>query len=91
MRTLTDEEVAQEVEMMTNLSNWPLRPVLPLKNLYRRADQGDNDLGVMLEDNQTIVYIINMLDLGKPGALMNAPREKFDSIEDLVRAGWVGD
>lgn len=105
MRNLTDDEVAHEVAMIENEDQWPQWPWLPVKNVHRHDPDCDysaeNDgLGMLLSptwmakaEKPIQVLFINMLDL--PKALEDRrtgiPHKDFESVEAMVRAGWIGD
>lgn len=92
---LSEEQVAQEAEWIREKS-WPLFPVLPVKNLRRHEPdtaEGE-DLGLVIYPDLTKVWLMNLVDL-KTGLI--APQLEgrrcleFGTVEDMVRAGWVGD
>lgn len=105
MRNLTDDEVAHEVAQIENEDQWPRWPWLPMKNIHRFDPDCDfskqNDgLGMLLSpewmtqaDKPLQVLFINMLDLGKAleERRTGIPSADFESVEAMVRAGWIGD
>lgn len=93
MRRLTDEQVLEERELIAKVADWPLWPLLPVKNLYRK---GDDRIGVMLarELEPCRVHLTNLLTL-RVGPLEEQLEGvnsiEYPTIEDAVRDGWVGD
>ena len=86
MRELTEAEQAREVARIEG--PWPMKHVLPMKNLY------SSQLGFTFrsEDASWVVYHGNLQEvLGTPIAAWTLPKVSFDSTEAMVRAGWVGD
>lgn len=92
-RQLDATEVRTEAGKIRNEKLWPLWPVLPLKNIYRRGNTGTDlpQLGVLTSGRLTLVYITDMYSAAVPGCLDTCKKESFASVEDMVRAGWVGD
>jgi hypothetical protein len=75
-------------------SLWPLHPFLPV---VRRRGEGEPDLGVLydawgtsnLTGYSATVFIQNVLLLPATEAeLLAGPREVFDSVAELLDAGW---
>lgn len=88
MRFETEAEIAQEAGFIRNVELWPMWPWLPVKN-YRNATGGP-DVGMMHSSDLHKVYVVSMFDL-KDANLETVPTEVFDSVEDLIKAGWMGD
>lgn len=91
MRTLTEAEQSEEVTRIHG--PWPGgSAMLFMKNLYT------SKLGFMVrragETLPTVYKDCNFLQLLKAAEenqVHTLPQEAFDSIESMVRAGWVGD
>lgn len=75
-------------------ARWPCYPFLPL---VRHHISGDPDLGVLYDawgiSNRTgfsaTVFLQNLLLLpATETELLAGPREVFDSLEELLDAGW---
>lgn len=96
MRTLTDDEVVEEAGFIRRESGWPNWPVLPVKHINRgdRDHPEDEDVAIMVAGAGPKVFLVNMLALHsgslKP-QLEGVPVREFETIEDLVRAGWIAD
>lgn len=96
-RMLSDSyDALEEAGFIADLSQWPRWPVLPVK--YRGTDHdekpGDHTCGIVLATAPHTVILVNLWDL-QNGDLRPqiAGKEtiEFDSIEEMVRAGWIGD
>lgn len=94
--TLTDAQVAEEMRMIEMEPGWPRWPVLPVKNI-RRGEKDypdDQEVGILIAGNLTTVYFKNLWDL-QNGALgpqlEGVPTATYESVEALVRDGWIGD
>jgi len=96
---LTDERFADEVAFIERYQAWPCWPVLPVKNMNRGNPgfAGGEGIGIMLNINEEVptkVWLINILRL-TTGPILDQIKDvqvlEFDSIEYLVRAGWVAD
>lgn len=99
MRTLTDDEVVDEVRLIDQEPAWPVWPVMPVKHIHRGEPDypKDREVGIILADEgggKRTVYFINLWQL-KTGLLKpqleGVPAETFESTEAMVRAGWIGD
>lgn len=99
---LTDEQVAHEVAQIEDEDQWPRWPWLPMKNVnrYDAKWSGENGgLGMLLSPRLAKdtgrplrILFVNMLNLSaalEPGS--NVSAQEFESVEDMVRAGWIGD
>lgn len=96
MRDLSDEEVAEEVRLIGAQQGWPMWPLLPVKNLRRGEPDypKEDEVGVVLANDLTTVWIKNLFDFeeGTIGAQLEGVKKvEFDTVEDMVRAGWIGD
>lgn len=78
---------SRDIEMLRHPALWPMRPILPLKNVKRRDEQGFPELGVIFEGNETTVLIgcVGITDFTK------STRETFPNIGAMLDAGWVVD
>jgi len=75
--------------LVGDYDNWPTWPILPMRNEVE-WDRGAKVLGVMTEEDSDTynVYHINLFQL-KTGMDWDAiPVTKFDTVEDLIDAGW---
>ena len=83
---LTEEQQA-EVLRIRDEERWPNWPVLPVKERG-----GERRIGVIFTGSAT-VWLVNMFSLHTLSGeqLKHVPCLAFDSVEDLVRAGWAGD
>lgn len=92
MRTLTPEEQSQEVARICNVQKWPLGAgrkypwILPLKNLHTMQ------IGFIVSPGEVAVpkvYNGNVYSLSS--RFEDLPKTEFHSVEEMVKAGWVGD
>lgn len=83
--TLTEEQVEREVADILNQDQWPLWPVLPMTRL------GHDEIGIVLCSRMTRVYLVNLFSLPDKEDWSDVPRVDFESVEEMVRHGWVGD
>lgn len=99
--TTNEAEIAEEASFIERQQIWPLWPLLPVKNMNRGdADYPrDETHGIMVGsldlDVKPHVYLKNLYDF-QPGVSIGEQLQgvrvlEFDSIEELVRAGWIGD
>jgi hypothetical protein len=92
---LSDEEVAKEVSLIQGEASWPWWPWLPLKSIADLAPGERRELACLFSPEQAdviTIYYLNVWDLAKdPLLVKSAPKESFESVEALVRAGWIGD
>lgn len=98
---MSDEEVAEEVRLIDQVEGWPRWPLLPVKNVNRGdADYPkDEDVGVILAGDLArhghwTIYFKNLweFETGMLGPQLEGVKTKtFDTTEELVRAGWIGD
>lgn len=98
MRTLTTVEQSREVERIKDVGAWPLGTVLPVKNLYTRDSSGIPLLGVLRASEGVVSPVIykganlfNLRVIKLDEDLKACEQVKFEDIEGLVAAGWVGD
>lgn len=89
----SEEEIVEEAFFIRMEPGWPLWPILPVKNLL--TDEHRDRLGILVSGDLTTVYRMTMFDL-KSGVsvaeqIKDVEKIEFDSVEDMVRAGWVGD
>lgn len=88
---LDPKKVAAEVTAIRDQDNWPMWPVLPVKTV---ASAKTREYGIILAGDMTTVWFVNIYEL-KAGAI--APQLEgrhsitFDSVEEMVTAGWIGD
>ena len=79
--------------MMAHPWRWPCRPLLPL---VRRRPDGGLDLGVLVEGLTsqeprlgTTVFCTNLLCFPmSEEQWQSLPKEAFDSLDDVLAAGW---
>lgn len=85
MRELTEVEQAREVERIEG--PWPMHSVLPMKNLYT------SKIGMLLRWNgETIMRVYEGMWLTVEVAdFEDLPKIVFESVAEMVKAGWVGD
>lgn len=96
---MSEDQIMEEIGFIEQVGAWPNWPVLPVKNM-RRGDRDypkDEEVGIILAtQNKAIpqVILMNMWEL-ETGSLTSQIEGKrrliFDSIEAMVRDGWVGD
>ena len=99
MRTLTEAEISEEVGFIERFQVWPLWPVLPVKHINRGDPDHpeDQQVGVVFASVYQVipeVILMNLLELqtGPLGPQIEGKqRLKFDSIEAMVRSGWIGE
>ncbi len=72
------------LEFLADPDTWPKWPALPLK---RRTPKGP-DLAVVMAGNRTKLYLTNLYMLGQADKLEFL---QYDSVEDVVKAGWIID
>jgi hypothetical protein len=104
MKEITDEDVRREAALIRDVSGWPAYPILPVKNITREFMANDFT-GFIYDDSligfnppeadcqtEITVFIGNVFALpDSTEALKTLPREVYASVEDAVRAGWIGD
>jgi hypothetical protein len=95
-RVLTEDEIKEEASFIESEPLWPLWPVLPMKHI-RRGDEdfeGEGCAVMVAGIRPPRVYLKNLYDL-KTGPLKDQLEGvkyiEFETVEDLVRAGWIGD
>lgn len=101
MREMTEEEVADETHMIRAHELWPVWPVLPVKNGLDRDERGWPRHGIIVSgglragvQEPVKVYIVNLFDLktGPLGPQLEGKETiEFETVETMVRAGWIGD
>jgi hypothetical protein len=80
--------------MMLASDKWPRHPFLPVKN-YEGVKPGDMPIcAVMVAGFPSTVFDFNIF--GPPGNTIqeitaNAKRTDYDSLDDLLAAGWIVD
>ena len=85
---MTKEQCAAErndYEMIMHPDWWPMYPLLPVKNRKESKD-GFGLMGVIHSSQPTTVFLCNLF-----GWHPSAPTRKFESVKDLVAAGWIVD
>ena len=84
----TVRPVFDHLEFMSNPTEWPCFPILPIKNLGRRQASGFPELGFILADETPI-------QVHKPtlfGETEEAGAQKtYQSLDELVADGWIVD
>ncbi len=76
-----------DAEMIDSPHLWPMWPVLPVKN-YKLAGPGEfPETGIIESGNPTVV-LVGLLGLTK---WETAPQMKYNSIAELLQAGWIVD
>lgn len=95
---LTEAEIAEEVRRIKTEENWPLWPILPVKNIHRNEPGYEGEgLGIVTAGRSDVpftIHLINLLQLKKgklAPQLEGVPTLEFPRGEDAVREGWVGD
>lgn len=92
-------EIADEAQLIKVEEAWPLWPVLPVKNIHRDEpdwpeDESHGIITAGLSNCPTYVHLINVFLLkdGGLGPQLEGVRHiEYPSVEDAVRAGWIGD
>jgi len=81
----------EEKEMMETSANWPNWPFLPIKKSDPKG--GMPDCAVLYDDAgySTTVFKINMWDIKTRNDLLRSEKIKYNSIDELLDAGWVVD
>lgn len=91
---MNDEQIAQEVTWIEDRNKWPMWPILPMKHLDRTYND-DNKHGILTFNRLNRVYLLSIFDFKKDvsigDTLKDTPYEEFESVEAMVREGWVGD
>lgn len=97
---MTDEEIADEAQRIRTEEAWPLWPILPVKNIHRYEPgwPDDEEVGIVwagLSDSPFYVYLTTMFHL-KAGVPLTEQFQdvrhlEFPTVEDGIRAGWIGD
>ena len=83
-----------EKELMQDTQNWPNWPILPVKN-YKLVKPGElPECGIIFSQEveagkDVTVFVVNIFML--PADLSNVPQTKYESLDALLAAGWVGD
>lgn len=87
MRQLSEAEVAHEVAQI-EARDWPWFPFLPVKRLGAANDE--DRIGVVTDQEPAKVYLCNLSEVSRlqDGDVRTI---EFESVEDMVRANWVGD
>lgn len=89
-RQLTDVDVAEEVRKIRSLP-WPMRDILPVKNVNRNYQMDENGLGRIsrraLEGGPVVVFIGYVF----LPFTVDGETETFVNLEEMVKAGWIGD
>lgn len=90
MRTLSPAEIEREVARILQTQDWPLGSFLPVKNLY------ESTFGFICATvrggPEPTVYEGNLFTCNVDSkSLEKLPSRTFETIEEMVRAGWVGD
>lgn len=98
---MDEAQIEEEVGFIERQQIWPMWPLLPVKHVNRgdRDHPKDEEVGIMvgsLTNNiEPTVYLINLYSLKKDvsvGEQLQGVRTlEFESITELVRAGWIGD
>lgn len=91
---MTEDEIKQEVALIEDPANWPAWPILPMKHINRNERPEGEGFGVILASEPTSVFLKNMYSLRSGPVreqLADAKVFMFESIEEMVRAGWIGD
>jgi hypothetical protein len=81
--------------MFENPDKWPLNPLLPIKR-YKGRKQGEfPDLAILLKHNEFYLVVHAMLHGFSPEvlheALSSGNCEIYDSVDELMTAGWLVD
>lgn len=93
---MTEVIKQKEIDDIKNIIQWPMRPILPMKN-RQRSWRDNNSSGFLVirgvktfPEGPVTVYIGNVWSNDIIG-FENLPQETYPSLEALVDAGWVGD
>ena len=75
--------------LVGNFDNWPVWPILPMRNEIEK-DKGSHRLGVMTEEDTDTynVYLINLFQIKRGMDWDALPVAKFDTVEELIDSGW---
>jgi hypothetical protein len=88
---MNEEQIAQEVAWINDENKWPLWPVLPVKTLGVTPRRH----GIITTNHLSRVYDISIVDFKSDVSightLLDVPYTDYESVEAMVREGWVGD
>lgn len=93
--TRTEEQLAQEVEMMRTPERWPCWPLLPIKRMIQ--DHNFPEIGCLIDimfakDLQVYVGMSPYVQVRLQDATSVWPDVvRYASYEDIVADGWVVD
>lgn len=84
-------EINKNREMILNVGKWLMYPFLPLARLDN-SQYGGKELGVIVKDDLNVVVLTNIFLLPKTMYEFNRLESiVYDSIDDLLAAGWAVD
>lgn len=87
---MTREE--EDIKFISNPSQWPMFPLLPVKNIKEKESGGFSKIGFIVASDKTHVIEGNVMAMPQSRAEFNLlPKHRYDSVEALVEAGWVVD
>lgn len=92
--SLLDSVKQRELRQMSNVANWPLRPMLPVKHTTRRDPQGFPVMGIMIEGRGGTVYKDVDIFFGGMRTFnpdTHADKEVYADFAAAIADGWVGD
>lgn len=78
-------------DMILHMERWKAYPFLPLTRLDN-SQYGGKELGVIVKDDLNIVVLANIFLLPKTMYEFNRIESiVYDSVDELLAAGWVVD
>lgn len=87
-----------DAAFIRNPDDWPVWPYLPVKKSGRVELGIDNKtIGILcctdelVNKGQPTVYHVYLFDLPKKGALKDAPKTDYPTVEAMLADGWVVD
>jgi hypothetical protein len=89
MRTI---DVEKEKQLILDQDKWPHWPVLPVKN-YQLVKPGEfPECGILFASDleKPVIYIMNLFTIGHVRK-EDVKQFKFESLDAMLAAGWIGD
>lgn len=71
----------RDIHFLLHPEEWPSWPMCPVKR--RDASQRESQVGVVWADGQAVVILTNMFSFDA-----DAPKLTYESMQELVAAGW---
>lgn len=82
---------ADDERMMRTPTNWPLRPLLPIKR-PGKGGGGRPELGLIHESTPLLVRVGSVSRMPPPWAEFHAlPTRQYASLDALLDDGWIVD